>query len=142
MKKVITILIIIITIIIIGIFGIKVYIKKDEQKRYNEIKESVKKAVEWQIKATQPYCTLVHGIPDNMKSNSGGHMQSKHLINSGYIKKEELLDIDKKSYCDVYVVTRDDHVEELNPKKGCTVYYEYYLKCKNYKDKGYFNWEG
>ena len=109
MKKVITILIIIITIIIIGIFGIKVYIKKDEQKRYNEIKESVKKAVEWQIKATQPYCTLVHGIPDNMKSNSGGHMQSKHLINSGYIKKEELLDIDKKSYM---VVDRNSLDEE------------------------------
>ena len=140
MKKIIIILIIILAIVFSGIFGIKAYISDKENKRYNEIKESVKKAVEWQIKATEPYCKLVHGIPSNINFNSGGHLQAKYLINNGYIKKEELLDIDKKSYCDVYVVNKGVYVEQSNPKEGCTVYYEYYLKCKKYEDKGYFNW--
>lgn len=71
--------------------------KKLNENRYNEIRRSVEKAVKWNIGAMYPNCE----ISDGFKDLSGTHYNSSFLINNGYIKKEELLDIDNKSYCDV-----------------------------------------
>lgn len=146
MKKKVVIPIII--FLIIGIFTslilYRIYREEQEKQelkartRYNEIKESVKKAVEWNIKAQYPKCEI---SKEFQKANSGGPFyNSNFLINNGYIKKDELLDVDNKSYCDVFVVITSYFEDSLNHQNNCEVYYKIYLKCQNYKDKGYEDW--
>ena len=65
---------------------------------------------------------------------------SSFLINNGYIKKEELLDIDNKSYCDVYVDISTEYKDKLDHQRDCKIYYKIYLKCNEYADKGYIDW--
>lgn len=107
-----------------------------EQQRYNEIRKNVKTAVELNIGAMYPNCE----ISDGFKDLSGTHYNSSFLINNGYIKKEKLLDIDNKSYCDVYVDIRTEYKDKLDHQKDCKIYYKIYLKCNNLEDKGYINW--
>lgn len=111
---------------------------KKEQKIYDEIRESVKDAVEWNISARYPGCAIVYDYED-VKA-SGSHYNSWFLIQNGYIKQEELLDIDGESYCDVYVDINTFYEDELDHQKNCDVSYKIYLKCKNFEDKGYINW--
>ncbi len=114
--------------------------KKDkenrEQQRYTEIRKNVKTAVEWNINAMYPNCE----ISDGFKDLSGTHYNSSFLINNGYIKKEQLLDVDNKSYCDVYVDIRTEYKDKLEHQRDCKIYYKIYLKCNNFEDKGYINW--
>ena len=112
---------------------------EQESKRYSEIKESVIKGVERNLKAQHPNCTIKKEFDENIKT-SGSHYNSSFLINNGYIKKSELLDIDEKSYCDVYVIIKAKYEDQLNHQSNCNTYYKIYLKCKNYEDKGYINW--
>lgn len=107
------------------------------QERYSEIKESVKKAVEWNIRAQYPGCSISKEFKET--TSSGTYYNSSFLIKNGYIKKEELLDIDKKSYCDVYVDINTFFENPLDHQHNCEVYYKIYLKCKNYEDEGYVN---
>lgn len=140
-------------IIIISIFSLVIitivvslfFINKKEDKgitpeeRYKEIKESAKKAAEWHLKATQPYCV----IGDSKEKKRYSHMNSSFLINNGYIKKEELLDVDGESYCDIYVVEYryiDESISLESYKNDCEVNYKVYIKCKDYEDKGYIDW--
>lgn len=51
--------------------------------RYNEIKENVKKGVEWQLRANYPKCTL----GDKYEKKRSSHSNSSYLINNGFIKK-------------------------------------------------------
>ena len=70
-------------------------------------------------------------------------MNSKFLINNGYIKKEELLDVDGKNYCDIYVVVYryiDESISFEAYGNDCEVNYKAYIKCKDYEDKGYVDW--
>ena len=115
--------------------------KEDNNKRYNEIKESIKKAVEWQISAQYPSCTNEGVFNDELNVSSGKHENSSFLINNGYIKMDELLDVDNKSYCDTYVVIKSLYEDEYDHQNNCKIYYKIYLKCKDYEDKGYINWE-
>lgn len=110
--------------------------KKLNENRYSEIRRSVEKAVKWNISAMYPNCE----ISDGFKDLSGTHYNSSFLINNGYIKKEELLDIDNKSYCDVYVDIRSEYKDELDHQRDCKIYYKIYLKCNEFEDKGYINW--
>ena len=110
--------------------------KKLNENRYSEIRRSVEKAVKWNISAMYPNCE----ISDGFKDLSGTHYNSSFLINNGYIKKEELLDIDNKSYCDVYVDIRTEYKDKLDHQRDCKIYYKIYLKCNEYEDKGYINW--
>lgn len=125
-------------ILFLGIFFYNSWQEKKEQARYAEIKESVKKAVEWNISAQYPYCNISKDFRET--SFPGSFYNSSFLIDNGYIKKEELLDIDGKSYCDVYVDINTYYEDPLNHQKNCEIYYKIYLKCNNYKDKGYINW--
>lgn len=112
--------------------------KNKELERYEEINESVKAAVEWNIRAQYPSCSLVKGT---RKGSSKSFYNSSYLINQGYIKKSELLDIDKESYCDVYVEIYNYFENPLDYQHNCEVSYKTFLKCKNYKDKGYMDWK-
>lgn len=140
-KKIIMILTIIFIIslcLILGIFLYKNIQESNKQVRYDEIRENVKKAVEWEISAVYPYCSIESGFKNT--SRSGSYYNSSHLINQGYIKKNELLDVDNTSYCDVYIKINRDYDDVYDPRKNCKIYYKTYLKCKDYEDKGYVNW--
>ena len=137
-KKIIIVLVII--LIVGSIVGLIYKNKIEEQKkeeqeiketRYQEIKNSVKDAVLWNLGAAYPKCT----INKEVKGNEYSHYNSSYLINNGYIDKKDLLDIDGKSYCDVYVkLYKDDSGDK------CEVSYKMFLNCEDYKEKGYVNW--
>lgn len=136
-KIMIVILISVVLLFTIFIMLYNKYEKNKEQQRYNEIRENVKAAVEWNINAMYPYCKISDGFKKDL---SGAYYNSSFLINNGYIKKEELLDVDKKSYCDVYVDIKSEYEDELEHQRDCKIYYKIYLKCNNFEDKGYINW--
>lgn len=142
MKKKILIPLSIILLIVIGlIIYLNIYKNNEENKkieRYNEIKENVKKAVEWNIEASYPNCLIAKDFKET--TSPGTHYNSSFLINNGYIKKSELLDIDNKSYCDVYVDINTHFENPLDHQSNCEIYYKIYLKCKDYEDKGYVKW--
>lgn len=128
-------------LIVMGFYGIFLYSSEQEEKelaRYEEIKESLKEAVEWNLSAQYPYCKISKDFKET--SFPGSFYNSNFLINNGYIKKKELLDIDGKSYCDVYVDINTYYEDPQDQQKNCELYYKIYLKCKNYEDEGYINW--
>lgn len=141
MKKkilIIAFVLVLVMLLVASIFIYKSKKEKEEQARYVEIKESVKKAVEWNLSAQYPFCKISKDFKET--SFPGAFYNSKFLINNGYIKKEELLDVDGESYCDVYVDINTYYEDPLDQQKNCELYYKIYLKCNNYKDKGYINW--
>lgn len=147
MKKKIIIIIAIGLVIILAIaLGILKHNKElkgkgnNNDKRYLEIKESTKKAVEWNIKAMYPNCPITDTFDEN-SNKSGTHYNSSFLISNGYMKKEELLDVDENNYCDVYVVIQTSYEDSQDHQNNCSTAYKIYLKCKDYEDKGYMNWE-
>ena len=86
-KKIImmlSIVFIIVITIIIGIFLCKNIKENKEQARYDEIRASVKEAVEWEISAVYPYCSIASGFKETAGPSS--RHNSSHLINQGYIK--------------------------------------------------------
>ena len=143
-KKKIIIIIVFSFIVISSLifFSIKIFENKKQkniEKRYDEIRESAKKAAEWHLKASQPYCV----IGDSKEKKRYSHANSSFYINNGYIKKEELLDIDGVNYCDMYVVEYryiDESISLESYKNDCEVNYKVYIKCMNYEDKGYMDW--
>lgn len=143
-KKIIVILSIVLFVIIGLIVGFVVYknYKTNQenkiQERYNEIRESVDKATKWNIGAMYPGCSISSERKENMSSDS--FYNASFLINNGYLKKSELLDIDNESYCDTYVKIYTYYENPLDQQHNCEVYYKVYLQCKDMKDKGYINW--
>lgn len=123
MKKKIVILIIFIVIVII-ILSIYIFNNTKEKERYKEIKEAFEKAVIWELDAT-----------GNSKKHCEENITKEititvdDLVSNGYLKKEDMLDIDGKSYCDGYAKTfaADD----------CGIDYKIYIKCNGYKTNGY-----
>ena len=120
-KKILIILITIIIAVILLIITFKKVAKYEENKRYEEIRKSIRKGLEWQDEATS-----------NGKCESDKDVlyvsNDFYMIAQGYIKKEDLLDVDKKSYCKTVIVT---HCEDNK------YVHKIYLKCKNYVDNGY-----
>lgn len=109
--------------------------KNNAMKRYAEIRESVKKASEHYLHALYPNCTISN--EDRETYTLGEFFNSSWLISNGLIKSNELLDIDKKSYCDAHVKAKAYFENPLDQQRNCAVYYQIYLKCMNYEDKGY-----
>ena len=130
----------IVLFIIMGICIIYLIYNNKESNRYLEIKDNVRKAVLWNIDAQYPYCTVSNNYNKDFKTKDTSY-NSSFLINNGYIKKSELLDIDNKSYCDVYVKIKAKYDNQYDYQEGCTIFYKIYLKCNNYEDKGYIDWE-
>lgn len=113
---------------------------ESNNKRYSEIKENVKIAIEKRIKAQYPSCPISNEWKDEYKSRSGQFFQASGLINNGYIKKSELLDVDNKSYCDVYVIIKPYYEDPKDQQHNCHINYNFYLKCNDYEDEGYIDW--
>lgn len=147
-KKIIIFGFIVLIITLAIIFGFQKYYtqlknddkKSNDYKRYLEIKESTKKAVEWNIRAQYPNCSITSNF-DKKNNAVSSQYNSSFLINNGYIKQDELLDVDGENYCDVYVVIQMNSENLLDNSKKCSVAYKIYLKCSEYKDKEYINWE-
>lgn len=123
MKKKLVILIIFIVIVII-ILSIYIFNNTKEKERYNEIKEAFEKAVIWKLDATgnsKKHCE------ENITKEIT--ITADNLISNGYLKKEDMLDIDGKSYCDRYAKTF--------AADECGIDYKIYIKCNDYKTEGY-----
>ena len=143
-------IIIFVSIVLVIILAIVVVIQKHNEdiktnkdnndKRYSEIKENVKIAIEKRIKAQYPSCPISNEWKDEYKSRSGQFFQASGLINNGYIKKSELLDVDNKSYCDVYVIIKPYYEDPKDQQHNCHINYNFYLKCNDYEDEGYIDW--
>ena len=124
-KKILILITFIMTIIIIlSIYTIFNFNIAKEKERYNEIEKAFEEAVIWKLDATgnsKRHCE--ENITKEMT------ITADHLINNGYLKKENMLDIDGKSYCDGYAKTF--------AAGDCGVDYKLYIKCNDYKTEGY-----
>ena len=126
MKRKILILIIfvVIVIIILSIYMTFNFNIAKEKERYSEIKETFEEAVIWNLDATgdsKRHCE------ENITKEIT--ITADLLISNGYLKKEDMLDIDGKSYCDGYAKTF--------AAEDCGIDYKLYIKCNDYKTKGY-----
>ena len=93
--------------------------------------------MKWNINAMYPNCPIKDNFDEEKSKFTGNHYNSSFLINNGYLKKDELLDVDGKSYCDIYVIIQSTFENSQNHQNNCSIAYKIYLKCNKYKDKGY-----
>jgi hypothetical protein len=105
--------------------------------RYEEILDSLDKAVKWQTDATF-VIRNEYNCTQNCKSWGThncwyGFITSEHLIDQGYLKQKEMLDVDNKSYCKSTIYT---YLSEYDGET-CDVEYEIHLKCQDYETPGY-----
>ncbi len=118
MKKLIpTLMIIIVGIcILVGIRYVNII---KTQNKYEKMLNKIKEAVDWQNDA-------VFVIRDEAFCANKNRMTttSDYLIQQGYLKKKDLLDIDGKSYCEARIEKYKDD--------NCDIRYTINLKCKDY----------
>ena len=70
MKKkilIIAFVLVLVMLLVASIFIYKSKKEKEEQARYVEIKESVKKAVEWNLSAQYPFCKISKDFKETIK---------------------------------------------------------------------------
>ena len=125
MKKNLLIIIFIVSVIIL----LSIYITFNfniakEKERYSEIKDAFENAVIWNLDATG---NSTKHCEENITKEMT--ITANHLINNGYLKKEDMLDTSGKSYCDGYAKTF--------ATEDCGIDYKIYIKCNEYKTKGY-----
>ena len=126
-QKLIIFLIIILAIVIGSLIFINIKSNKEQErtkKRYEEIKSDVNKELERYLYVISPNCQPNQGTPI---------ITHKDLVYNAGMDKEKLLDVDKKSYCKVYVYTNCAEVGKWNWKTT--------ISCKNYQDKDYKDWD-
>ncbi len=122
MKKFI-IFIVSILIFIAAIFLVLNFLAGEaEKKRYDEIKEKASDAVRWYLKAS-------NDINVDREEPKEFFVQFSFLISKGYLKREDLMDINNINTCDGYVVYRIENKEVTCLKP--------YIKCKNYVSSDY-----
>lgn len=115
------ILIGIIVVLIVGVFGFKLYKNNYETKRYGQIKSDVYEETSKYLKIVSPNCH--EGVSTRIDQDD--------LIVNGGMEKSKLLDIDKKNYCKTTV-----NADCINKQWKIKVY----ISCDNYEDKGYVEW--
>lgn len=131
-KKIIIILITVLFLVGTGI-GIVVGLKNKKeleernQERYAEIKEDIQEDIAGYVRVRRPYCSVERG------ENLNAIYTDETLVNQRGMDKEKLLDVDGESYCKVRIevscVGENEHT------------WNTYLKCKDYEDENYSNWE-
>ena len=126
MKNKVTICILIIILLII-IFITSIYIlsnkKENKTNRYDEMKKDINQELKRYLYVVQPKCQK--GLRTSVTH--------KELVYNAGFDKEKLLDIDKKSYCMVYVPVKCVEEGKLE--------WKIYLSCNDYEDKGFIKWE-
>ena len=123
-KKILIIIIILITITTIITALILFNSKRQKElnnKKYEEILNALEEALIWEMDATD--------ISDkrNCGSPISGSLTSEYLISQGYLKREDMKDVDNKSYC--------NGLAKIRRKDGCKVKYKLYISCKDYETK-------
>lgn len=124
MKKIIILVLTMSLLLSVLIIGKNVLFKtkKDDQKRYNEIKKEINKELERYLYVVQPKC----------QKGSSRHITHYELVYNAGFDKEKLLDIDKKTYCMVYVPVNCVEEGKLD--------WKIYISCNNYKDSKFVKW--
>ena len=124
MKKKLIIVAIFIVILVIGIVTGLSYKKHSNNKRYETIKTEIEEEAKRYLKVSHPYCT----------PGSGSFtMNEDTLLVQWAMDKKKLLDVDGKSYCKTRIEATCVATNELDT--------DVYIKCKDYEDKNYSNWE-
>lgn len=113
----------ILVVVVIILIGLVIFTSCSNcnQERYEKIKKDFEKGLKLHLNASYPSCT----------EGTESIVTSEFLINQGYIKKDILLDVEKKSYC------------KANAKTKCVdneMTYTIYLKCESYESDGYVDW--
>lgn len=121
-KIIVLVLMLILIICVVG--GVIFYKNYFSDYRYDKIKEDIQEDIAGYLRVVYPHCTPREG---------GLIITDETLIYQRGMDKEKLLDIDKKSYCKVRV--------EVRCVLEDTLEWDTYLKCKNYEDVEYSNWE-
>lgn len=134
MKKTLIIILIVI-LILVGISVGTVFrtknrqvVEEENQKRYLEIKEDIQEDIAKYVKLTNVYCN-----PSRGENTATSIYTDQTLIYQGGMDKEKLLDVDGKSYCKVRI--------EVNCVAENEFGWNTYLKCKDYEDEKYSNWD-
>lgn len=122
-KKIIGIIILIIILEILLLIGIN-YVNYSSNRRYEEIKKDIDNETAKYFKISHPYCT----------PGSGDFtITDETLLYQWGMDGEKLLDVDGESYCNVRIEATCIAKNKLN--------WDIYLKCKDYEDENYSNWE-
>lgn len=124
MKKKLIIVAVFIVILVITIVAGLNYKKYSHNKRYETIKTEIEEEAKRYLKVSHPYCT---------PGNASYTINEDALLVQWAMDKKKLLDIDGKSYCKVRVEVMCVAENELDT--------DVYIKCKDYEDKNYSNWE-
>ena len=130
-KKLIMIIVIVFIVLVVGTIICLNYRNKIEERNrehYANIMRRIQPEIETYIKLTKFYCNPERG------ENTGTTVYTDEtLINQRGMDKELLLDVDGKSYCKVRVEVKCVAVNEFA--------WDTYLKCKDYEDVNYSNWD-
>ena len=123
-KKIIIALIIVAIVLSVGIVAGLSYKKYSNNKRYETIKTEIEEEAKSYLKVSHPYCT---------PGSASFTMNEDTLLVQWAMDKKKLLDVDGKSYCKVRVEVVCIAENELDT--------DVYIKCKDYEDENYSNWE-
>ena len=124
MKKLIIVSISILLFIAAIIICLNYFAGENEKKHYEKIEDKAKEAVNWYIKASNT-------IDIENDSPKEYFTPFSFLISHGYLKQEDLLDINNINTCDGYTV-----YTIYNHEVTCM---NIFIKCKNYQTDNYEN---
>ena len=124
MKKKLIIVAVFIVILMIGIIAGLNYKKYSNNKRYETIKMEIEEEAKRYLKVSHPYCT---------PGSASFTTNEETLLVQWAMDKKKLLDVDRKSYCKTRIEVTCVAENELDM--------DVYIKCKDYEDENYSNWE-
>ena len=124
MKKKIIVSASFMVILTIGIVAGLSYKKYSNNKHYETIKMEIEEEAKRYLKVSYPYCT---------PGSASFTMNEETLLVQWAMDKKKLLDIDGKSYCKTKIEVMCVTENELDM--------DVYIKCKDYEDENYSNWE-
>ena len=123
MKKKLIVISIVVIVLLSFSLGMYFKIKKDFEIRYEEIRKDIDKELQRYVYLVSPHCK---------KGQGGSYIGEKELIYNAGMDKEVLLDVDKKSYCQVMVLTKCVDNDKWD--------WDIKFNCKYRTDKGYIDW--
>ena len=122
MKKVIIVSGSVLLIICVVIITLNIIATKNEKRHYDSVKESAKEALIWYLNASLE-------IKVDKEEARSGFTPFSFLVSKGYLKREDIIDINNINYCDGYLTYTID-----NKELTCT---NVFIKCDNYVSDNY-----
>lgn len=129
-KLFIGVMIVAFVLIIVIVLGLcyKNIINERNELHYLKIKEDIQPDIAAYVRLTSFYCN-----PDRGENSGTMVYTDEALVNQRGMDKDLLLDVDGESYCKVRVEVMCVAENEFD--------WDTYLKCKDYEDENYSNWE-